>query len=54
LRRQRVGGDPVKLSWEAFADTVIEQAEQGVDYMTVHAGVRLAYVPRWRRPRRWA
>jgi phosphomethylpyrimidine synthase len=42
---EKVGGDPVKLSWEAYRDTVIEQAEQGVDYMTVHAGVRLAYVP---------
>ncbi|GAB3953180.1 hypothetical protein GCM10027614_58190 [Micromonospora vulcania] len=35
---EKVGGDPVKLSWEVFRDTVIEQAEQGVDYMTVHAG----------------
>jgi phosphomethylpyrimidine synthase len=42
---EKVGGDPVKLTWEVFRDTVIEQAEQGVDYMTVHAGVRLAYVP---------
>ncbi|HYN94513.1 MAG TPA: phosphomethylpyrimidine synthase ThiC [Pilimelia sp.] len=42
---EKVGGDPVKLSWEVFRDTVIEQAEQGVDYMTVHSGVRLAYVP---------
>jgi phosphomethylpyrimidine synthase len=42
---EKVGGDPLKLTWEAYRDTVIEQAEQGVDYMTVHAGVRLAYVP---------
>ncbi|MFC4104841.1 phosphomethylpyrimidine synthase ThiC [Micromonospora zhanjiangensis] len=42
---EAVGGDPVKLSWEVFRDTVIEQAEQGVDYMTVHAGVLLRYVP---------
>ncbi len=42
---EKVGGDPTKLSWEAFRDTVVEQAEQGVDYMTVHAGVRLSYVP---------
>jgi phosphomethylpyrimidine synthase len=42
---ERVGGDPADLSWETFRDTVIEQAEQGVDYMTVHAGVRLAHIP---------
>ena len=42
---ERVGGDPTKLSWEVFRDTVVEQAEQGVDYMTVHAGVLLRYVP---------
>ena len=42
---ESVGGDPAKLSWEVFRDTVIEQAEQGVDYMTVHAGVLLPYVP---------
>ena len=42
---EKVGGDPVKLTWEVFRDTVIEQAEQGVDYMTVHAGVLLPYVP---------
>ena len=42
---EKVGGDPVKLTWEMFRDTVIEQAEQGVDYMTVHAGVLLPYVP---------
>ncbi|MFF5211715.1 phosphomethylpyrimidine synthase ThiC [Streptosporangium sp. NPDC000396] len=42
---EKVGGRPESLSWEIFRDTVIEQCEQGVDYMTVHAGVRLAYVP---------
>src|SRR5690349_1584794 len=42
---EKVDGDPVKLSWEVFRETVIEQAEQGVDYMTVHAGVLLPYVP---------
>lgn len=42
---EKVNGDPVKLTWEAYRDTVIEQAEQGVDYMTVHAGVLLRYVP---------
>ncbi len=42
---EKVGGDPTRLSWEVFRDTVVEQAEQGVDYMTVHAGVRLAHIP---------
>jgi len=42
---EKVDGDPTRLTWEVFRDTVIEQAEQGVDYMTVHAGVRLAHVP---------
>ena len=42
---EKVGGDPVKLSWEVYRDTLIEQCEQGVDYFTIHAGVRLAYVP---------
>ncbi len=42
---EEVGGDPVELTWEVYRDTVIEQAEQGVDYMTVHAGVLLPYVP---------
>ncbi|NUT33146.1 MAG: phosphomethylpyrimidine synthase ThiC [Hamadaea sp.] len=42
---EKVKGDPVKLTWEIFRDTVIEQAEQGVDYMTVHAGVLLRHVP---------
>ncbi|TNC28274.1 phosphomethylpyrimidine synthase ThiC [Amycolatopsis alkalitolerans] len=42
---EKVGGEPEKLSWESYRDTVIEQCEQGVDYMTVHAGVLLRYVP---------
>ncbi|GAA1482191.1 phosphomethylpyrimidine synthase ThiC [Gordonia sinesedis] len=42
---EKVKGDPTKLTWEIYRDTVIEQAEQGVDYMTVHAGVLLRYVP---------
>ena len=42
---EKVGGDPLKLDWQVFKDTLIEQAEQGVDYFTIHAGVRLAYVP---------
>ncbi|WP_037559219.1 phosphomethylpyrimidine synthase ThiC [Spirillospora albida] len=42
---EKVGGDPAALTWDVFRDTVIEQAEQGVDYMTVHAGVLLRYVP---------
>ncbi|OLT48031.1 phosphomethylpyrimidine synthase [Saccharomonospora sp. CUA-673] len=42
---EKVDGEPEKLTWELYRDTVIEQAEQGVDYMTVHAGVLLRYVP---------
>jgi phosphomethylpyrimidine synthase len=42
---EKVGGDPDLLTWEVFRDTLIEQAEQGVDYFTIHAGVRLAHVP---------
>src|SRR6478672_7422053 len=42
---EKVNGDPAKLSWEVYRDTVIEQCEQGVDYMTVHAGVLLRYIP---------
>jgi len=42
---EKCGGDPVRLTWEIYRDTLIEQAEQGVDYFTIHAGVRLAYVP---------
>ncbi|KAE8128358.1 phosphomethylpyrimidine synthase ThiC [Bifidobacterium tibiigranuli] len=42
---EKVDDDATKLSWELFRDTVIEQCEQGVDYMTIHAGVLLRYVP---------
>ena len=42
---EKVGGRAEELTWEIFRDTLIEQAEQGVDYFTIHAGVRLAYVP---------
>jgi phosphomethylpyrimidine synthase len=42
---EKVDGDPVKLDWDCYKDTLIEQCEQGVDYFTIHAGVRLAYVP---------
>ena len=42
---EKVGGKAEELSWEIFRDTLIEQAEQGVDYFTVHAGVLLRYVP---------
>jgi phosphomethylpyrimidine synthase len=42
---EKVDGDPLKLDFELFKDTLIEQAEQGVDYFTIHAGVRLAHVP---------
>src|SRR5690606_25644857 len=42
---EKVNGDASALTWEVYRDTVIEQAEQGVDYMTVHAGVLLRYVP---------
>jgi phosphomethylpyrimidine synthase len=42
---EKVDGVPEELTWELFRDTVVEQAEQGVDYMTIHAGVRLRYVP---------
>ena len=41
---EKVGGIAEDLSWEIFRDTLIEQAEQGVDYFTIHAGVRLAYI----------
>jgi phosphomethylpyrimidine synthase len=41
---EKVNGDPVKLDWECYKDTLIEQCEQGVDYFTIHAGVRLAYI----------
>jgi phosphomethylpyrimidine synthase len=42
---EKVGGVAEDLSWEAYRDTLIEQAEQGVDYFTIHAGVRLHYIP---------
>jgi phosphomethylpyrimidine synthase len=42
---EKVDGQPAELTWELYRDTIIEQAQQGVDYFTVHAGVRLAYVP---------
>ncbi len=42
---EKVDGRAEDLSWEIFRDTLIEQAEQGVDYFTIHAGVRLAYIP---------
>ena len=42
---EKVNGKAEELTWEIFRDTLIEQAEQGVDYFTIHAGVRLAYVP---------
>ena len=42
---EKVNGIAEELTWEIFRDTVVEQCEQGVDYMTVHAGVRLPYVP---------
>ncbi len=42
---EKVKGDPTKLSWEIYRETLIEQAEQGVDYFTIHAGVRRDFVP---------
>jgi phosphomethylpyrimidine synthase len=42
---EKVGGKAEALTWEIYQDTLIEQAEQGVDYFTIHAGVRLAWVP---------
>jgi phosphomethylpyrimidine synthase len=42
---EKVGGKAEELTWEIYRDTLIEQCEQGVDYFTVHAGVRLAYIP---------
>jgi phosphomethylpyrimidine synthase len=42
---EKVGGKPEDLTWEIYRDTLVEQAEQGVDYFTVHAGVRLRYIP---------
>jgi phosphomethylpyrimidine synthase len=42
---EKVDGSPEDLTWDVFRDTIVEQAEQGVDYMTIHAGVLLRYVP---------
>ncbi|MCB1193293.1 MAG: phosphomethylpyrimidine synthase ThiC, partial [Leptospiraceae bacterium] len=42
---EKVNGKAEDLTWELYRDTLIEQAEQGVDYFTIHAGVRLAYIP---------
>jgi phosphomethylpyrimidine synthase len=42
---EKVGGKAEELTWDLFRDTLIEQAEQGVDYFTIHAGVRLRYIP---------
>ncbi|HYE27779.1 MAG TPA: phosphomethylpyrimidine synthase ThiC [Allosphingosinicella sp.] len=42
---EKVGGVAEELTWEIYRDTLIEQAEQGVDYFTIHAGVRLPYIP---------
>jgi phosphomethylpyrimidine synthase len=42
---EKVGGRAEELTWEVFRDTLVEQAEQGVDYFTIHAGVRLPYIP---------
>ena len=42
---EKVGGIAEDLTWEVYRDTLIEQAEQGVDYFTIHAGVRLPYIP---------
>lgn len=42
---EKVSGKPDELTWEVFRDTLVEQAEQGVDYFTIHAGVLLRYIP---------
>ncbi len=42
---EKVNGDPAELTWDIYRDTLIEQAEQGVDYFTIHAGVLLRYIP---------
>jgi phosphomethylpyrimidine synthase len=42
---EKVGGKAEELTWQIFRDTLIEQAEQGVDYFTIHAGVRLPFIP---------
>ncbi len=46
---EKVNGVVEDLSWEIYRDTLIEQAEQGVDYFTIHAGVKLAYIPSYRK-----
>ena len=43
---EKVGGRPEELNWEIFRDTLIEQAEQGVDYFTIHAGVLMRFIPK--------
>ena len=48
---EKVSGRAEELTWEVFRDTLIEQAEQGVDYFTIHAGVRLPFIPHDRAPR---
>jgi phosphomethylpyrimidine synthase len=48
---EKVGGRPEELTWDIYRDTIIEQAEQGVDYFTIHAGVLLRYIP-WTANRR--
>ena len=42
---EKVAGNPEELTWEIYRDTVVEQAEQGIDYFTIHAGVLLRYIP---------
>jgi len=42
---EKVGGQAEELTWEIFRDTLVEQAEQGIDYFTIHAGVRLPFIP---------
>ena len=42
---EKVGGKAEELTWDVYRDTLVEQAEQGVDYFTIHAGVRLPYIP---------
>ncbi len=42
---EKVGGEAEKMTWEIYRDTLIEQAKQGVDYFTIHAGVRLSHIP---------
>ena len=48
---EKVGGRPEELTWDIYRDTIVEQAEQGVDYFTIHAGVLLRYIP-WTANRR--